>query len=847
GVIDYQDNDGDGDVDEMGVYFGEYQKPWIDKNKIKVWWSRDVGDDNLLWYDVDWNYHQIGCQYRTHFSGDEVFYQFALTKDSKEWLNVFEDPFAFYDPDGDGCSEVVMRICAIGRDVSSLRYSIDIDNDAHGRHTHDYDFSITALPGDHTITTDDTLSESFRLRGIPVHPVLTWQNARKFARHASWARALLIWDEMNANTEEDVTSDPHERWEGIINHAADDFPQVGGPACSPLNKRYELADPPSRPLRLYYDVTDHRLHLLGAHKGWLHMDADLDGQVDARYEYRDDDDDGIFDRRLLDLDADGQIDFDWKMQGKDVARFDLEYGQLHAAYRTALEKTLKESQAFIDQAKAALGDNTHDPAEAFFLTKLETWTPETRLGERMRTTPAGARFYIDLIRDRLFLALSKRFGDHARWQALTTAYQAGDYRAAAGILEEELKNEPSRSASPKPFRSYRRRIPIQLDNRGKPQRDDWPVVLAVKEIQKIASDFSPDRCAIVPSPRWIDWRPIPHQVDTIDPTVGSEISFLAQVPEDATATYYLYYAPTSDRAVSFPRRTGTADDWLPPNIGWESNRCAYRAYWGQFDFFGKKSDHLIYGDIEGENYHRETEWGIDALHVGKTSGLGGLTLYVDDRAWPVQNPAGDGDVVFSKRILTQGPIRSAIEIVANNVIRKSKGPSQDQETPSPNPSPASGGGGFGTGSKNLAVRILCIIYADHQETEIRARVTGADRDATLAPGMVQLPREQTFDDAAAGCFGTWGWQEDAIGEIGMGIVVSPRAVIRVRDQPAERQIECRISDGGKLRYWIIGDWRRGRQYPVAPTVDNWKDELQDLAHLLLDDVNIKLGRSQDTQ
>ena len=130
GVVDYQDNDGDGDVDEMGIYFGENQKPWIDKNKVKVWWSQDIGDDDLLWYDVDGSYEQNACQYRSHFGGDEVFYQLSLTKDAREWLNVFEDPFAFYDVDNDGASEVAVRICASGDDVSSLRYSMDIDNDA---------------------------------------------------------------------------------------------------------------------------------------------------------------------------------------------------------------------------------------------------------------------------------------------------------------------------------------------------------------------------------------------------------------------------------------------------------------------------------------------------------------------------------------------------------------------------------------------------------------------------------------------------------------------------------------------------------------------------------------------
>jgi hypothetical protein len=261
-----------------------------------------------------------------------------------------------------------------------------------------------------------------------------------------------------------------------------------------------------------------------------------------------------------------------------------------------------------------------------------------------------------------------------------------------------------------------------------------------------------------------------------------------------------------------------AEDWVPPNIGWESNRCAYRAYWGQFDFFGKKTEQLIYADIGATSYHQEVEWGIDALHVGKASGLGGLTVYQGDRGWPVQNPAGEGDVEFAKRMIVQGPVRCAIEITAGNVIP----------------------------GKDLKIRMLCLIYAEHQETEIRAIVTGADGEVVLAPAIVKLPRERTFADPAAGCCGSWGWQEDVIGEIGMGLIVSPAAVVDLRDAPAERRIRCRTSNG-ELRYWAIGDWRRGRQYPVAPTLDNWRRELRSLAGLLLDDVEVKIGQPEQVR
>jgi hypothetical protein len=69
-VLDYTDDDGDGDLDQMGMYFYLPQHAFFGRDVLMVWWGRDDGDDNLLWYDVDYTYYQDLCQYRCHFSCD---------------------------------------------------------------------------------------------------------------------------------------------------------------------------------------------------------------------------------------------------------------------------------------------------------------------------------------------------------------------------------------------------------------------------------------------------------------------------------------------------------------------------------------------------------------------------------------------------------------------------------------------------------------------------------------------------------------------------------------------------------------------------------------------------------
>lgn len=819
-VLDYQDSDGDNDLDEMAFYFYMTEHPYFGKDVLRVWWGSDDGDDNLLWYDVDYTYDQRTCQYRCHFSGDESFVAFGLRLEDKEWQSAFENPFLFYDPDGDTCSEVVLRIEGHGNEVRAIRYSFDADDDAYGRRTHDYDFSITArAPDDRPVILPADGTTSTKLRGIPTQPWLRRDKAQEFVQKAQWDRVLLTWDEMNANTEQNVAADPNERWEGIIAHGNPEFKQVGGPRCSTMNKRYELALKPVSPMKLYYSMADGRLHLKGASKGWLDVDYDFDGKLDARYEYRDDNRDGIFERRLIDVNGDGKTEFDWTVQHGSQHELEPDFEAISTFYKRKLDQTLADSQAFIDVAKAAMAPGDHPEAqdlESFFLNKLDGWMEQTHLGAYIRRCPAGARFYTDLVRDRLLWSLKQKYGETEGWKAIESAYGVGDFRTATQSIPHKHQESPPAQANR--FGHVSRRIAISLRNSGASPRLDWPVTLDLKRIQGTVPDFNADNCEVVAPERRLDWRQIPHQVDAIDPATGRVLSFLADVPGSGEASYHLYYSPTGRSDTSFPLRTSTAEDWVPPNIGWESNRCAYRAYWGQFDFFGKKISQLIYEDIGKKSYHEEVEWGIDALHVGNASGLGGLTLYVDDKPYLVQNPSGKGNVKFTKKQLVKGPVRAAIEITAENIV-------PDQP--------------------DLKVRILCISYAERQESEIRATVAGAKGNVLLAPGLVKLPREQAFSDKDKGILGSWGYQQEVIGDIGMAIMIdSANQVEGFVDLPEEQRICCRLTDKNELRYWIIGDWRRGRQHPIAPTVENWRREVEALAGELRRAVNVEVGRSE---
>ncbi len=823
-VSDYQDDDGDNDVDQMGLF---YNKNWKDgKDDMTVWWAVDIGDDNLLWHDVNGTYYQPLCQWRTHFSGDELFYQFRLTEDSEHWVNVWEDPFAFYDPDGDQASEVVVRISAIGEEVKNLRYSIDADDDAYGKDMHNYDFSVTALPPEEGLSSAAWHSEALDIRGVKTLPVVPWDKCMEFGQQAKWGKAMLTWDEINSNTDEKPEQDPHERWEGILNAKSKhgDFEQVGGPPSSPFNKRVEVTADPVSPLALYFDDVDQRLHLLGADYGYMDVDFNHDGKLDAAYTWKDEDNDGKLDTRTVDVDGDGTVDFTQRLKPGEKT-FALTFEGLPEVYKPAIAASLESNQAFIDMAAAVLGEVPGNVQEVidFYGGDLAKWHTETGIGQRIQNTPAGARFYSALVRDRLFVHVQKKLEGSNYMEEVAHRFETGDYSGAATHLGNRAHFIPYPGvASPLLInnQTYTKRIPltVSLGKTSESVHPDHVVSIPVADLVAQAPDFNPDNCMVVDGDYLLTWRSVSHQVDTFRDGKSAELSFVVDLESNATKTYFIFYRATGESIPIHPKLTNAVLD-NPAYVAWESDAGAFRFYTGQFDFFGKqvqllpREERLIY-PLDGVNYHTEQDWGIDALHVGKTSGLGGLTIYYDDKAYPVQSPAGEGHVEFEYKVLGSGLVRAGVEMIASNVF-----PDMPEKK----------------------VSIRCFIYAGREESEVNVLLPEGLEGATVGIGLMDLAEGVNFE--APGALGVWGRQGDDIGEIGLA-VTTVHEQIEVKKLPEERHLIA-VPEGQNFRYWIRGGWRRGMQYPASYGVQNWEREVGIWADGLRNDVAITVADNQD--
>jgi len=259
-------------------------------------------------------------------------------------------------------------------------------------------------------------------------------------------------------------------------------------------------------------------------------------------------------------------------------------------------------------------------------------------------------------------------------------------------------------------------------------------------------------------------------------------------------------------AVNAGPRVAVLQDWISDHIGWENKTIAYRCYWGQIDFYGKGRDGFILDQLQGDQ--QAGDWGVDALFVKDTAGCGGVTLYVNGERYPVWSPQGQGFVTFQNSVVEQTDDRVVVEALGTNA-----GPE---------------GSGY-------TVRLRFTLVADRNDVAVEVIVDGGKPEDAIELGL-NLTRlsEQPFYllDQQAGVMAVRGYQASNVGTVGMGIVFPAARFIRVGESPSANQVVVSIERGVPLKYHLQGDWVRGRRFPIAPSNEDWMDELRALAATL---------------
>ena len=720
-VVEYVDTDGDNDLDQMGIYFDGGNRG------LRLWWSRDDGDDNLLWFDVDYTYSQRPCEKYSHFGGDESFIHFHLPEDSSDWIADFESPFLFWDRTGNGVTNEVLRISGFNERLHSFRWSFDADNDATPDNQRDFDVSISAwaLEG---MTFGEEFADRMTIQGRPTGVMLSRERALEFAGSTIWGRTLLTWDENDNNITPYSPDQEYERWEGVIMHPSTrpglEMRNIGSPSCGPWNKRNEIVLAPTRPTRVYFNPATHRIHLKGADRGWLDVDWDYNNTYDMGYEWFDTDrpgtpNHGYLDRVTVDFDGDGKPDDSWNIDQSRIVELDYAFEAIHEVWAPVLREQ-PEKYFRLNMALAAALDSLEpgagrDPVWDLLASGFDAPQIIPLLRRKWVASDETIFYYLRLAADRRSYALKLRSEERGDlWRRFDQARFLGDTDEMGRLISAEF----GAGAGSPDYRSW------IADLRAKPER-----------------------------PR-VAWD----------------------------------------------------DTWRPPGVGWESEKAAFVFDGGRIDAFCKKREMLIFPEFVRDPGldHVVQEWGMDMLLVGRV-GLGGMTLYVNGEPWPVRADAERPPAGFETRLLEQSNERLTLEAIARGI-----GPE----------------GAY-------SVRLRPAALAGRADSPIEVVIEGGrpgDR-VELGIGLDRMSDATLLADETAGVIAVRGWQERRLGWVGSGVIFPASRLARILETDEDYQAVLGCRPGEPITYHIRADWLRGRQYPVAPSAQDWLDELRETARL----------------
>ena len=370
-IIDWVDTDDGGKADMQIVI--EYPT----KNTGEVWPNghymimRDLDRDNIFNY-INWNDFSLRCwdkngvcDFYEDYSGQTMFMKIhTSTYDIKDLRLNWENPFLFYDEDGDGLTEMAIRFVDspkikdrskpsnsyVNRQLEGridwVSMAVDLDNDNAPGNEFDFDFTIGFQGKGFDYT--DQVHKVNNLRGMPeadkffMDPRYRQLTEFLYPDHKS-AKEMIFkrgeWSRVNFVYDED---DDCGRWERVEFYDPLDPFKIGwknggidnNKQSDAAGDRGEWDMDNSGKGKLYVGKFDGRLHLYGAewgcwridqnanyYQGWDRMWMGMDRQPGkfGTVKYTDKDDNGFFDYIEYDLDGDKKFEMtiDLKALGLD--------------------------------------------------------------------------------------------------------------------------------------------------------------------------------------------------------------------------------------------------------------------------------------------------------------------------------------------------------------------------------------------------------------------------------------------------------------------------------------------------------------------------------------------------
>ena len=343
---------------------------------------------------------------------------------------------------------------------------------------------------------------------------------------------------------------------------------------------------------------------------------------------------------------------------------------------------------------------------------------------------------------------------------------------------------------------------IELTNPLQSALANHAIVIRVADLFGAIPDFNPLNCGLA-TPQG---QTLPFQADDLDGDgLPDELAFIATLPPGMTEIV-CRFSPTGAQPPDFPAKTYARLAWetADANIGWESNRAAYRFYWGQLEAFGKLDESLIMAAFNATyTYHDPQPWGMDILHVGNASGLGGISLWEGETRISTVNPAGKGENQYARKVIASGPVRAVARVDISNI-----GPAQ------------------ATYTVTLIMSAFSNNVYSRQDILINSSAGG---QFVYSPGIEKLPKETWSMDKEKGYIATWGEGAPGAGEVGLALIFDPAEYAGFSENDLDRYVKLAVPSGEKRTHWICGGWHLGIAAPEEPQPSNWAKNIEELS------------------
>jgi hypothetical protein len=380
GIVDrmvaYIDNDGDGKADEMELRY--YKDGYL----RYAWFGENYDKDGAQIFDlVNWQYP--GDSPRNKFRGNLQIYLNKYDPATKTWVPLSECPFSFWDIDGDGHGDKVLRVSAAP--IASLKGA-----DSDYANNYDYMWAAQATPLADTGITNVRLSfnidprprpepltkphYNFGFNAVGAIPYrfdgMTYTNPRRRAPQTvtriDRGQALAMAASYPAQTTGFTWDESHSvwRWEGQFWIYERIFMSNTGGPTHRWNMRREYSGKPAGERKIYYSDADKRYHLYGAEQAWMEAGHLVNESKDLEFRWFDSDGDGYLDTVEVYRPGAGQpvrVDrFDPRARPAaiDVERLTDEYNN------KVLPEAIAEDLRFLEALKKVASDPAALPYEA---------------------------------------------------------------------------------------------------------------------------------------------------------------------------------------------------------------------------------------------------------------------------------------------------------------------------------------------------------------------------------------------------------------------------------------------------------------------------------------------------